>query len=106
MVMKISWALQTISSCIAMFVTVMYWSVLLQYVIKYEVITDEANWVFAYFFHAFNTVFMVTDLMISARPVSLYHAYLPIIYGLLYSLFSLLYWLAGGITQPTVALQD
>ena len=96
LMMKISWALQIISSCIAIFVTVLYWSLVHSYVIKYGVITDDADWVFTFFFHAFNTLFIVTDLFISASPVSLHHAYLPIIYGLLYSLFSLLYWVAGG----------
>ena len=89
-----------------MFVTIVYWSLLLPHVIKYNVITDGANWVFTYFYHAFNTVYMVMDLVISARPVSLYHAYLPIFTGLLYSLFSLLYRLAGGISQPLAALMS
>ena len=62
MVMKISWALQIISSCIAIFVTVLYWSVVHSFVIKYGVITDEADWVFTFFFHAFNTFIMMTDL--------------------------------------------
>ena len=94
--MKVSWALETISSCIAIFVTVLYWSVVHKYAIKYDIILDEADWVFTFFFHAFNTFFILTDLLISARPVRPHHAFLPIIYGLLYSLFSLVYWGVGG----------
>ena len=96
LIMKISWALQMISSSIAITVTVLYWSLVYKYVIKHSFLNDDVDWVYNVFFHAFNTLFMVTDLFISARPVSLYHAYLPVIYGLLYSLFSLLYWQAGG----------
>ena len=94
--MKVSWAVETISINIALFVTLLYWSAVHGYVLQYKLLEDEADWMFNIFNHSFNTLLSILDLIISARPVSLYHAYLPVMYGLLYSLFSLLYWLLGG----------
>ena len=94
--MKVSWAVETISINIALFVTLLYWSAVHGYVLQYKLLEDEADWMFNIFNHSFNTLLSILDLVISARPVSLYHAYLPVMYGLLYSLFSLLYWLLGG----------
>ena len=96
--MKISWAIETISSSLAVLVTVLYWCLVHEFAIEYSLLVYESDWVFTFFFHASNTVFSVVDLMLSARPVSLYHGYLPVIFGLCYSLFSLLYWLSGGDT--------
>ena len=98
LIVKISWAIETISSSLAVLVTVLYWCMVHQIVIKYSLLIDESDWVFTFFFHASNTMLSVIDLMVSARPVSLYHGYLPVIFGFCYSLFSLLYWLCGGHT--------
>ena len=84
--MKVSWAVETISINIALFVTLLYWSAVHGYVLQYKLLEDEADWMFNIFNHSFNTLLSILDLIISARPVSLYHAYLPVMYGLLYSL--------------------
>ncbi|XP_046569891.1 protein rolling stone-like [Haliotis rubra] len=44
--------------------------------------------------HALNTVIVLIDQMVSAIPVRLFHFTFPIIYGLVYYLFSILYWMA------------
>ncbi|XP_046569890.1 protein rolling stone-like [Haliotis rubra] len=46
------------------------------------------------FVHALNTVVVLVDQMICAIPVRLLHFTFPIAYGLVYSLFSGLYWMA------------
>ena len=94
--LKISWAVETISSNLAMFVTVVYWAAVHPYVVQYKLLRDESDKFLNIFNHSFNTIFSVLDLIISARPVSVYHAYLPMLYGILYSLFSYIYWQYGG----------
>ena len=94
--MKIYWAVEIISSSLAIFVTVLYWSVVHPYVVEHRLLLNEADWVYNVFLHASNTVFSLTDLLLCARPVSIFHAYLPVIFGVCYSIFTLIYGLAGG----------
>ena len=96
LLVKIYWVVEIISSSVAIFVTVLYWSVVHPYVMEYRLLLNEADWVYNVFLHASNTVFSLVDLLLSARPVSVYHAYLPATFGLFYSLFSLIYWQLGG----------
>ncbi|XP_071109011.1 protein rolling stone-like [Haliotis cracherodii] len=44
--------------------------------------------------HVLNTVAILVDQMVSAIPVRLLHACFPVSYGLVYYLFSILYWMA------------
>ena len=94
LIYKISWSLQTITS--ALFISILYWSLVHRYVVEHKLLLNPADWVYNFFLHAFNTVSCLLDLLLSARPISLFHAYLPVIFGLIYSLFSLIYWLCGG----------
>ena len=48
--------------------------------------------------HAFNSVFIIVDLFIAARPYRLLHIYQAIIPFLSYVIFSVIYWAAGGVT--------
>lgn len=45
-----------------------------------------------------NSVFVILDLMVSATPIRLLHFYQPIMYLAIYVLFSVIYYLAGGLT--------
>lgn len=49
------------------------------------------------FLHGLNTVSCLIDIMVTARPIYIHHSYLPIIFGVYYTLFSLVYWAAGGV---------
>ena len=89
---------ETISINIALFVSILYWSVVHSYVVQYSLLRDEVDWMFNVFNHSFNTILSVVDLSLSARPVNPHHADLPRMYGILYSLFTLIYWRLGGKT--------
>lgn len=49
--------------------------------------------------HVFNSVIMLIDLMIVGHPIKLSHAYWTMGIGLVYSIFSAIYFLAGGTTR-------
>ena len=49
------------------------------------------------FLHAINTLSVLVDLMITARPIRIHHFYLAVIFGIYYTIFSLVYWAAGGV---------
>ncbi|XP_067649952.1 protein rolling stone-like [Haliotis asinina] len=46
------------------------------------------------FVHALNSVVVLIDQMVSAIPVRLLHFPFPVVFGLLYYLFSIVYWMA------------
>ena len=96
LVYKISWSLQSITSSISLFITTLYWLAVHGYVVEHHLLLNTADWVFNFFLHLSNTVFSLLDLFLTARPVSLFHAYLPVIFGVCYSIFTLIYGLAGG----------
>lgn len=47
--------------------------------------------------HAFNSVCMLFDCFIVAFPTRLMHFVYPLAVGLIYGLFSLIYFWAGGV---------
>lgn len=49
--------------------------------------------------HVFNSVIMLIDLMIVGHPIKLSHAYWTLGIGIIYSIFSAVYFLAGGTTR-------
>ncbi|XP_005110223.1 uncharacterized protein LOC101863547 [Aplysia californica] len=85
---KLSWVLSNFITCAAPVVTIIFFVAIYPKQNKNEssVGLQDLN------VHALNFVFVVVDHLISARPVRLLHAYLPIIYGLVYIIFSVIYW--------------
>lgn len=47
--------------------------------------------------HAVNSIIMLLDIFISARPCYLLHFYQPLIAVFCYIIFSVIYWVAGGV---------
>ena len=87
-----------------------YWTALHPYVVEFNLI--EGLWLnlLNVFLHAVNTASCLLDMCLTARPVRIQHAYLPALFGLWYTAFSLVgslatlrydcwlqvYWAAGG----------
>lgn len=49
--------------------------------------------------HVLNSVIMLIDLMVVGHPIKLGHVYYTMGIGLIYSIFSAIYFLAGGTTR-------
>lgn len=47
--------------------------------------------------HAINSVLMFLDILIVSHPMRLYHVVQPMAFGLLYGVFSLIYYFCGGL---------
>lgn len=85
--MKLSWFLGNIVQNFAIIVTIVYFTVLFPAMLP----TVGINWN-DFNMHAINTILILFDIMISARPVRLLHFVYPILYGLAYIIFSTIYW--------------
>ncbi|XP_061186460.1 protein rolling stone-like [Saccostrea echinata] len=89
--MKLSWLLSDIVHVFSIIVTTIYFGAI------YPTLTVTESQLFNDLnMHAFNTVFVLIDIAISARPVRFLHFLYPIIYGLVYTAFSLVLYGASG----------
>ncbi|XP_026738976.1 protein rolling stone-like isoform X2 [Trichoplusia ni] len=92
---KVYWALINISLTIAIFITLFYWILLAGFTDEYDYGMDPVLDVFV---HAINSVFMVVLLIFSRHPMRMLHFYFPLIVGIIYLLFTVIFHFAGGIS--------
>ncbi|XP_068626886.1 protein rolling stone-like [Battus philenor] len=94
---KMYWAMTNISTTIAFFITVFYWSFL-------SMDVDEeyaANRTLDIFIHAVNAILMFVLLTSARQPMRLLHVYQPISVAVIYLIFSVIYYYAGGTNPGT-----
>lgn len=87
---KVSWVFYIIAANNSVLVTVVYWSLL--YTGFHIREADVA-------FHLLNSVFMLIETCLSSMPVQLLHIVYAVLYGVVYFLFSVVYWLLGGTSD-------
>lgn len=87
---KLVWFFHALSTPLALVITIVYWSAL------YD---GEGNDYWNVYVHGLNSVIVFMDLMIGAKPWRAFHFYPALAYGLLYVLFSLIYYAAGGTNE-------
>ncbi|XP_062618147.1 uncharacterized protein LOC134279758, partial [Saccostrea cucullata] len=89
--MKLSWLLSDIVHMFSIIVTIIYFSAI------YPTLTVTESQLFNDLnVHAFNTLFVLIDIAICARPVRFLHLLYPIVYGLVYTAFSVVLYAASG----------
>lgn len=87
-VFKVYWMMHNITLILSICITIIYWAILH----NAEMVVDANN----ILIHATNCVFMLLDLVIVAYPVRIWHVIQPIGFGLLFCVFSVVYYLCGG----------
>lgn len=85
--MKLTWCLADIVYAFGIIVTVIYFGVLFRSIGVTKGFIHDLN------MHAFNSVQILIDIVIVARPVRLLHLLYPLLYGICYLIFSVFYWL-------------
>ena len=90
--MKLSWFLFSISAPMSLLVTVGYY---ISYSLQLANPLDGALTVIDINLHAINSVMVLLELFLGAYPVRILHVIYPIIYGLIYVVFSVFYWTAN-----------
>ncbi|CAH2050724.1 unnamed protein product, partial [Iphiclides podalirius] len=91
---KSYWVLYNSAVPIAFLITVFYWTIL--YEAGFE---EELNPGLDVAVHGLNSVVMFLLLVSSSHPSRLLHLYHPMIFGLTYTAFSAIYYLAGGVDR-------
>ncbi|XP_064609916.1 protein rolling stone-like [Liolophura sinensis] len=82
------WILYNVSTTASLLVTIAFWIAIYH---------GEPIQFVNFNVHAINSVIVLLDLAITAHPVRLYHVYQPVLYVLVYGLFYIIYWAAGGV---------
>ena len=91
---KVIWLLYNIAANAGLALSVGYWTIICT-VFTNEVDTAAAGFVV----HILNAVMILIDTAISDVPVRMFHSLYVIIYSLIYIIFTVIYWQAGG-TNP------
>ncbi|XP_064553788.1 protein rolling stone-like [Drosophila montana] len=89
--LKIYWCSHYTTTVLAMMITLVYWSAL------YSSMAGEPIGLYNLWSHALNSVCMIFDCFIVAFPTRLMHFVYPLAVVLIYGLFSLIYFCAGGV---------
>ncbi|XP_078575468.1 protein rolling stone-like [Branchiostoma floridae x Branchiostoma japonicum] len=82
---KLYWALYNVSFSWGICITILYWTLE----------TPDLS-VGSIFGHAINSVTIVIDVMVSGLPCRLLHFVYPLTFGVVYILFTVVYWATGG----------
>ena len=90
--MKLSWFLFSISAPMSLLVTVGFY---IAYSLQLATHFKGALLVIDINLHATNSVMVLLELFLGAYPVRILHVIYPIIYGLIYVVFSVFYWTAN-----------
>jgi len=91
-----SWGLHNAFTTAAFLITLVYWGVLNKYVIENNLIVGVWMNFLNVFLHLINSLSCLLDIFITARPIKFGHWYLAACFGVYYTLFSAIYWAAGG----------
>ncbi|XP_019642092.1 PREDICTED: protein rolling stone-like [Branchiostoma belcheri] len=82
---KLYWILYNVAFCSGICVTLLYW-----------ILLRGDNSAGSILTHSVNSVTIVIDVMLSGLPCRLLHFVYPSTFGLVYIIFSVIYWAAGG----------
>ncbi|XP_051159727.1 protein rolling stone-like isoform X2 [Leptopilina boulardi] len=90
--LKSYWFLYVVTCTLALSVTIIYWSVIYNPQIHS---VDILN----ILLHVFNSILMIVDMCMVKIPIFLFSAWWCLIVALLYVLFSIIYYAAGGVDK-------
>lgn len=86
---KVYWWFNNMTLVISICITIIYWGILFSDEHKLDAVNVMT--------HATNSVLMFLDMMIVSHPYRLLHVIQPIILGVTYAIFSVIYYFAGGL---------
>ncbi|XP_013133361.1 PREDICTED: protein rolling stone-like isoform X2 [Papilio polytes] len=91
---KVYWVLYNITIPVAFLITVFYWSILNTAIKK---VNYAPNPTLDVMLHGVNSLVMLTELVLSAHPSRLLHVMQPLYFGIVYLIFTIVYYDAGGL---------
>ena len=94
---KMSWVASNCAFDLALFISVIYWSVLHRFVQSQHLLKTKEAVYLNFFIHGVNSISCLVDVFLNRRPIKALHFYFAMVYGVLYAVFSVVYWQLGGL---------
>lgn len=91
---KIQWILYNVALPNSILVTLVYWTFLYSGSPRINTVSGFLDLAL----HGLNSVFMIIEYLTALIPSRLLHVYQPMLYGVIYIIFSLILWFSGHIT--------
>ncbi|XP_067621794.1 protein rolling stone-like [Eurosta solidaginis] len=92
-VLKLYWMSHLTTVVFATVITLVYWTS----IYPTQDNADKGSIVINLWSHAFNSIFMILDLMLIAFPGRILHFIYPLCLALIYTIFTVIYYYAGGV---------
>lgn len=100
---SVGWLLFNVAASVSLIVSTIYWSVLFPGQGNAESSNNDTkdtwemqNIEIDVVLHSINSILSLLDVFFSAMPVQLFHAIYVMLAGIVYGVFSVIYWAAGG----------
>ncbi|XP_046577834.1 protein rolling stone-like [Haliotis rubra] len=88
--MKVSWLLNSVVTEGSLQISALYWI----FIFRNQDLT-----LLRFILHGMNSIYVMCNLLIVNMPVRVYHAIYPIICGVIYTVFSIVYHILGGTNE-------
>ncbi|XP_071083267.1 protein rolling stone-like [Haliotis cracherodii] len=85
--LKASWLLNSVVTEGSLHISAIYWIFIFK---------DQSLTLLRFILHGMNSIYVLSNLLITAMPVRVYHVIFPVIYGVIYTVFSVVYHILGG----------
>ncbi|KAL5006078.1 hypothetical protein ScPMuIL_017236 [Solemya velum] len=86
--LKSVWVLFNVANSASLATSILYWALLYGPQITMTAVDAET--------HGVNSIYVLVNICLTGSPIRIYHFFHPLIYGVVYWLFSVFYFLAGG----------
>ncbi|XP_071123769.1 uncharacterized protein [Mytilus edulis] len=86
--LKVDWVFFNISNTISILISIMYWGLIYTGSEELTSVNIET--------HALNIVYVIINFFMTGIPVRFYHFLHPIVFGIIYIVFSIIYEVSGG----------
>ena len=83
---KLDWLLFNTACCSEIFVSVFYWSFIYWYIVEKTSLLVDIH------MHAVNALVVILETVLTAIPVRLLHVVYPVLFGLCYMIFTIVFW--------------
>ncbi|XP_076468675.1 protein rolling stone-like [Babylonia areolata] len=87
--LKMTWLVYTLASVSSILITVLFYGLLFDG--HFELLSTVT--------HLLTSVYVILDLAVTAIPVRLLHVIYPVIFAVVYVVFSVIYWAADGVNS-------
>ncbi|ESO88892.1 hypothetical protein LOTGIDRAFT_94344, partial [Lottia gigantea] len=94
--LKILWVLYNISTTGAIMVSALYWSMIYKASRTFIFSAIKGTNSVSVAVHGFNSVYVVSNIFVTAMPVRIFHFYQPALFGIIYIGFTWIYYGANG----------